>query len=169
MLGRSSEIFKVDKMGLFSWRVCNSKIIRGWGGNFVVPKVCNIHCELEGVRVGVEILRGYDWRYRPAFFFFYLGSAHSCTQKPYVSPVTTPPLHPARTLRIDPARAACLQYYCPFLIWLEPKRHVPVSKPDPSSSCISLIVPPVAPLPPSIPFSVLSILSPISSWETLAK
>ena len=69
MLGRSSEIFKVDKMGLFSWRVCNSKIIRGWGGNFVVPKVCNIHCELEGVRVGVEILRGYDWRYRPAFFF----------------------------------------------------------------------------------------------------
>ena len=38
--------FQVDKMGPFSSRVCNSKTIRGWGGYFVVPKVCNIHCEL---------------------------------------------------------------------------------------------------------------------------
>ena len=66
MLGRSSGIFKVDKMGLFSSRVCNSKIIRGWGGYYVAPKVCNIHCELEGVSVGVERLRPLS----PSLFFF---------------------------------------------------------------------------------------------------
>ena len=49
--------FQVDKMRPFSSRVCNSKIIRGRGACFVVPKVCNIYGELEGVSVGVERLR----------------------------------------------------------------------------------------------------------------